>query len=91
MPNITSAKKALRQNERRRALNVKRKTKLKSAVKEFRKLTAAKSKDEAVKALSAVFKVADKVAKTDFIKKNKANRIKSRATHLFKKAFEEAK
>ena len=80
MPITASAKKALRQNKTRRALNTQRKTELKKAIKEVRKLTADRSADDAAQALSKLYTVADKIAKTKLIKKNKAARIKSRAT-----------
>jgi len=85
MPIIQSAKKALRQNIRRRKQNEERKIALKKAIKEFRKLVAAKKKDEAKAALKKVYAIADKTAKTKFIKKNKAARIKSRATKFLNK------
>ena len=77
MPKIKSAKKALRQNIRRREKNNERKMALKKAVKNFKKLIEAKKIDEAKEALKNVYKIADKVASTKFIKKNKASRIKS--------------
>lgn len=85
MPIIQSAKKALRQNIRRRKQNEERKIALKKAIKEFKKLVAAKKKNEARAALNKVYKIADRVAKTKFIKKNKAARIKSRATKFLNK------
>lgn len=80
MPITKSAEKAYRQNTRRRTRNLKRKAELKTAIKEFQKLAAAKKKDDAKAALSKLYKTADKVSKSNFIHKNKANRIKSRAT-----------
>lgn len=85
MPKIKSAKKALRQSTRRRAVNQRRKTNLKQSIKTFKKLVQENKKDEAIQALSKVFEIADKTAKTKYIKKAKANRIKSRAAKLFKK------
>ncbi len=87
MPNTTSAKKALRQTTKRREQNKQRKTALKKAVKTFRKLASEQKKDEAQKALATVYKTADKVAKTNVIKKNSAARIKSRSAQVFKKSF----
>jgi len=78
MPIIKSAKKALRQNIRRRKTNVKRKTELKSVIKQFKKLVIEGKKEEAQKYLSQVYKKLDKSAKINLIKKNKASRIKSR-------------
>ncbi len=78
MPITKSAKKALRQNIRRRKVNVKRKTELKSVIKQFKRLIDEGKKDEAKKYLSQVYKKLDKSAKVNIIKKNKASRLKSR-------------
>ena len=78
MPIIKSAKKALRQNIRRRKINAKKKTELKSVIKQFKKLVIEGKKEEAQKYLSQVYKKLDKSAKINLIKKNKASRIKSR-------------
>lgn len=82
MPITQSAKKALRQNVRRRLQNLKRKEAYKKAVKDFRKLVAAKKTDEAKNYLTKVYQALDKAAKTNVIKKNKASRLKSRLSHL---------
>ncbi|BCX15921.1 MAG: hypothetical protein KatS3mg098_150 [Candidatus Parcubacteria bacterium] len=86
MPVTKSAKKALRKNLRRRQLNLKRKAKIKESLKTLKKLIQAKKIEEAKEALNKVYKVADKVAKTGYIKKNKAARLKSRAAKLLQKA-----
>jgi small subunit ribosomal protein S20 len=83
MPITKSAKKALRQNIRRRKINLKRKVELKSVIKQFKKL-AAENKEEAKKYLSQVYKKLDKSAKVNLIKKNKAARLKSRLSKLTK-------
>ena len=82
MPITQSAKKALRQNVRRRRDNLKRKEAYKKAVKEYRKLVAVKKIDEAKNYLTKVYQALDKAAKSNVIKKNKANRLKSRLSHL---------
>jgi small subunit ribosomal protein S20 len=78
MPNTTSAKKALRQNEQRRVKNLGTKRGAKHAVKEFRQLIGTGKLDEAAAKLPSVFKILDKAAKAGVIKKNKSNRLKSR-------------
>ncbi len=83
MPNIKSAKKALRQSIKRRKINLKRKDDLKEVIKQYKKLTAT-NKEEAKKYLSQVYKKLDKTAKVNLIKKNKANRLKSRLAKLVK-------
>lgn len=78
MPNTASAKKALRQNKRKRALNVQRKKHLKQVLKDYKRLIAAGDTQEAKARLSLVYKALDKAAKVGLIKKNKAARLKSR-------------
>jgi len=78
MPKIQSAKKALRQNIKRREQNLKRKKQLQAVIKNFKKLVSENKKEEAKKYLANVYKNLDKMAKINFIKKNKANRLKSR-------------
>jgi len=85
MPITKSAKKALRQSLRRKADNLRRKNNYRGTVKEFRELVAAGKKDEAAKLLPKVYKSLDKAAKTNVIKKNKAARLKSSASHLLQK------
>ena len=77
-----SAKKAYRQSLRRRARNIERKTKLQKTIKGYKNLVAAKKMDEAEKALPNLYATIDKTAKVGIIKENKANRLKSRLTHL---------
>lgn len=86
MPKIKSAKKALRQSARRRKQNIQRKANLKKALKNFKELVKVGKLEEARKYLSEVYKTADKTAKTNTIKKGKADRIKSRLSQLLVKA-----
>ena len=76
MPNIQSAKKALRQSRRRRKQNLVRLTAFRALVKEYRQLVAADKKAAGEK-ISAVYQALDKAAKT-VISKNRASRLKSR-------------
>lgn len=78
MPNTTSAKKALRQNEKRRAKNLSVKRNIKKNIKQFDSFVTSGNLDEANKQLQSVFKALDKAAKTGVIKKNKSSRLKSR-------------
>ncbi len=84
MPQTKSAQKALRQNIKRKAMNIKRKTELKSVIKQYKKLIADNKKEGATKYLSQVYKKLDKSAKVNLIKKNKASRLKSRLSKLIK-------
>ncbi len=82
MPITASAKKALRQNRTRRARNVEKKTAYKKAVASYRKLAAAKKPAEIGAALVSAYQALDKAAKAGVIKKNKADRLKSRLAKL---------
>ncbi len=84
MPITKSAKKALRQNIRRRLKNLKRKTELKTVIKQYKKIIAAGEKEKAKEFLSQVYKKLDKAAKVNLIKKNKSGRLKSRLSRLLK-------
>ena len=84
MPIIKSAKKALRQNIKRRAKNIQKNRKLKSVLKEVNILTTKKT-EEAKKLLPTAYKLLDKAAKTGLIKKNTASRKKSRITKAVNK------
>lgn len=78
MPILKSAKEAIGQSERRRVVNDSRRRALKEQVKTIGKLILAKDKKAADKALPMAFKAIDKAAKAGVIKKNTADRKKSR-------------
>ncbi len=86
MPITQSAKKALRQNVRRRLRNLGKKEAFKKAIRSYKKLLADKKLEEAGQKLSLVYKLLDKAAKTNVIKKNKASRLKSRLSQLMTKS-----
>ena len=86
MPIKKSAKKALRQSERRRIRNLQRKRKIKNLLKEIRNLVSQKKIEETKKLLPQVYKILDKAAKTGLIKENTAARKKSRITSFITKA-----
>lgn len=75
-----SAKKALRQNQKRRIANLQKKDRLKNLLKEVRTLVSQKKIEEAKKLLPQLYKLLDKAAKTGLIKRNAAARKKSRIT-----------
>ena len=85
MPITSSAKKANRQNARRKIVNRSRKDAVKNVVKTYRKLIGEKKLEEAAQYLAQAFKTLDKVAKKGTIKKNKASRLKSRLSALLNK------
>ena len=80
MPITKSAKKALRQNQKRKAKNLVYKKKMKNLIKEVRSLVSEKKTEEAKKLLPQIYKSLDKSAKVGVIKKNTASRKKSRIT-----------
>ena len=78
MPRTKTAKKELRKNHRNNERNTARHKALKTVLKTYQKLITEKKTDEAKSYLPKVYKALDKMAKVDFIKKNKARRLKSR-------------
>jgi small subunit ribosomal protein S20 len=80
MPNTKSAQKALRQSERKRVHNLRKKRELLGVVKDYKKAVASGDEKSALDKLPVVYKKLDKAAKTHLIKKNTANRLKSRLT-----------
>lgn len=77
IPNIRSAKKRLRQSEKRRGLNRTRKAALRQTIKQIRVHIASGDKEAALLLLPQFAKAADKAAQHP-IHQNKASRIKSR-------------
>jgi len=82
VPIKKSAKKALRQNIKRKKRNLIYKRKVKEAVREVRELISEKKINEAKRLLPEVYKILDKAAKVKVIKKNTASRKKSRIAKL---------
>lgn len=80
MPNTMSAKKALRQSDRKRAHNNFWKKRIRDVVKTINKQLDSTGADLAIikKDESTLYKVVDKAARNNVIHKNKAKRIKSR-------------
>jgi len=85
MPITKSAKKALRQNTKRRTKNLVYKKKMRGLIKQVRTLVEEKKTEEAKKLLPQIYKILDKTAKVGIIKKNTAGRKKSRITKLVNK------
>ncbi len=84
MPNIKSAKKRLRQNEKRRVRNKSVKTYLKTITK---KVKNQEDKNFANELLKEAYKAYDMAASKGVIHKNNAARHKSRLTKFFNKKF----
>lgn len=86
MPIKQAARKYLRQTKKHQAANLIYKNKLRGLLKEARILVAEKKLKEAKNLLPQVYKALDKAAKANAIKKNAADRNKSRITKLIYKA-----
>ncbi len=86
MPIIKGAHKALRQSERKRVFNTRRKAELKDSVKAVQKAIAGGDAKKAQELLSSAYQAIDKAAKRGVIKANTANRKKSRLSASVKKA-----
>ncbi|HEY4523914.1 MAG TPA: 30S ribosomal protein S20 [Candidatus Paceibacterota bacterium] len=84
MPITSSAKKALRQNIKRRKTNAIKIAALKKVLKNYKKVLASKKMDDAKKFLPGVYQALDKAAKINLIKKGTASRIKSRLAKKIK-------
>jgi small subunit ribosomal protein S20 len=84
MPLHRSAKKRMRQNEKRRLRNRMVKTRLKSLRK---KVTASESSEEAGQLLREAYKLYDRAADRGVVHKNKAAREKSRLAVTVSKKF----
>lgn len=86
MPTTKSAKKRLRQNEKRRLRNRSVKSALKTQIRKVRDAVSAKNLDQAAAEFRAVTKKLDQAAAKNVIHRNKASRTKSRLQRLMKSA-----
>ena len=80
MANTKSAEKRARQSERRRVRNRSVKTRLHSLEKQLHAAIASGNKEEAGKSLKVMASALDKSVKRGVIRKETANRKKSRLT-----------
>ena len=78
MAHSLSAKKRIRQNVKRRALNRWRKVGYRDMMKDYRELILHGTVEEAQKQLDSLYKTLDKVAAKGAIHRNTAARYKSR-------------
>lgn len=85
MPIIKSAKKRVRQSEKRQELNYGVRRKLKTAIKDFMDLIKAGKVKEASEFMPQAQKAIDMAAKKNIIHKNTANRRKSRLANMMPK------
>lgn len=84
MPNTKTAKKSLRQDQRRHQENSIKKRNLRELLKKIKKMINDGQMAEAQKLLPDYDRAVDKAAKTNVIKKNTAARKKSGVRRLFK-------
>lgn len=84
MPITQSAKKALRQSQRRRKINRRVKEMVQKAIKSFRRQPNEQTLKEAYRQI-------DRAAKKKVFHKNKADRLKSRLAIFLNKAKEKLK
>ncbi len=82
MPITKSAKKALRQSVKHKALNLRYKRDMKEKCKNMETLCAEGKKKEAKKLLPDSMRAIDKAAKKGIIKKSTAARKKSRMSRI---------
>ena len=83
MANTKSAEKRVRQNERRRIINRRNLSRLRTRVKGFRRLLEQQNVPDAQKMLAEVYSVIDRSSQKGVIHSNTAARYKSRLTrHL---------
>jgi len=80
MAHSLSAKKRIRQNIKCRALNRWRKTRYRTAIKQFDETVLHGSIEDATAQLSGLYKILDQVSGAGTIHKNTASRYKSRLT-----------
>ncbi len=78
MPNTKSAMKAMRNSRRRNAINIRTRSKFKSAVKETRENIANGDAKASAESLKKAMSMLDKAVKKDVLHKNTASRKKSR-------------
>ena len=80
MPNHKSAKKRVRQNETRRAVNRSRRSSLRTQIKKLRVAIAGSDQNLSVELLNPTVSAIDKAVNKGVLHKNTAARYKSRLT-----------
>ena len=78
MAHSLSAKKRIRQNGKRRAINRWRNSTYRTAIKDYRELILHGTNEEAEAKLKEIYKILDQTASTPAMHKNTAARYKSR-------------
>lgn len=88
MPNTAAAKKALRQNAKRRLQNRSQRSALRTALKKARAAVEGSDAAAAIEAVRALTKRLDQAAAKNVIHKNAAARTKSRLARIMKSKFD---
>jgi len=93
MPITKSAKKALRGSLKKRVFNLRRKANITDSRRNLMKVISAEDRNKTVVAenLAKYYSSLDKAVKTNYIPKNRADRLKSRMAIRISKAFGEYK
>lgn len=86
MPNNANARKAMRQNEKRRLRNRAGRSALKTALKKARAEATSGNAEAAQTAFRTAVKKLDQAAAKKLIHKNTASRLKSRLSQFMKKS-----
>ncbi len=86
MPITSSAKKALRNSDKKRVFNIRRKKAVESSIKELKGLIKEGKKENLAAIFSKIQKALDKASKGHTLSKNTVSRKKSRISKLIKKA-----
>lgn len=84
MPVIKAQKKSVRQSERRRVFNDRRRRDMRQAVKDVKELVSKSDHKGAMEKMSRAYKAIDKAVKRGTIKPNTASRKKSQLSRLVK-------
>lgn len=84
MPIIQAQKKSVRQSEKRRVFNDRRRRAMRLAVKQIKEFVAGKNYKEANELLPTAQKAIDKAVKRGVIKANTASRKKSQIARIVK-------
>lgn len=86
MPTIKAAKKSMRADVKKRSFNDRRRRAMKETIKAYQALITEGKTAEAQDMVAPLYKAIDKAAKRGVIKKNTANRKKSRLVAMLKRA-----
>jgi small subunit ribosomal protein S20 len=84
MPIIQAQKKSVRQTEKRRIFNDRRRRTMRETIKEIKAFVMGKDAKAAAEALPTAFKAIDKATKRGVIKANTASRKKSQLSRIIK-------